>query len=42
MKFEEKMKIIFLNLVKMNIIVNGCTGAMGRVLTGLINADESL
>lgn len=26
----------------MNIIVNGCTGAMGRVLTGLINADESL
>ena len=26
----------------MNIIVNGCTGAMGKVLTGLINADESL
>ena len=26
----------------MNIIVNGCTGAMGKVLTGLINADDSL
>ena len=26
----------------MDIIVNGCTGAMGKVLTELINADESL